>query len=149
MQKKVTAYILCATLILCYAAQLPHNTVTATLCHLNIFHLLLNVVTLWKLYTSTLNSYNSAIIIPACYIMATLAFALSPENAIGASAFILSLFTFILMRNLNKHNITLLIALIALSFLPGIATLVHLYSIALPVLAYFAYTVARFIYHNV
>lgn len=135
MQKKIIATILVSILILFYIFDPQQTNVwNASVKHLNVFHLILNSVTLYSLYTSQLNNFKPYIIIPSCYLIAVIAFYVSDDVAIGASGAILALFGFIVSKNINKHNLAITAIVIALSFLPGIATTVHLVAILLSML---------------
>lgn len=147
MQKKVTALTLCAILITVYVLHniLGYNLYShysryliASITHANVFHLAVNVGALLSLMTSIANTYNPIRISIICETIAIAAFALCSADAVGASGFIYALLTFIYMRNRTKQNTYIMLIAIAVSFLPNMATSIHLTSMALAVCVYVA-----------
>ena len=129
MPKKTIILIACATMVLCYFLPIPINCVTASFLHGNIFHLAINVYTLWIMlrFPIIIRHFKTNLI--ASYLISVLSFALSPSLAIGASGIIYALAGIVLIENLCKRNIVIIGIMIGFSFLPNIATAVHLYSL--------------------
>ena len=150
MQNKIIAIILVSILFIFFFYTPQHiNVWNATFLHLNFFHLALNSVTLYSLYTSQLNRFKPYIIIPASYFIAVIAFYVSNNTSIGASAAILALFGFMLAKHINKHNSILTILIIVLSFLPGIDTTAHIMAIFLSFFIGCFFNLINFILRNV
>lgn len=125
------------------------NHMAKSFYHASLLHLIINAYALYRLYTSTLNTFSHAVIIPVCYTIATLAFCISNETAIGFSAFLYAFMTFIYMHNICWRNTIVMAFAIAFSFLPGIATCVHLLSIGIAIITYYIYSVIRYLFDNV
>lgn len=148
-QKKITAYIIISLLCLVYAVNPQPNIYNAILCHANIFHLLTNIIAIWSIYTSHLNVFTAWKIIPACYLLGTIGFTISPTPAVGASAFVYALLGSIWAKNTTRHNTVIIFFFSLFSFLPQIATTVHLFSLLGAFTLIKIYHTFRFIWNHV
>jgi membrane associated rhomboid family serine protease len=97
--------------------------------HANIFHLCVNCYALWCTLRSPAIPMSLWIALPIAYIASVIGFALSPEYAIGASGIVYAICGIIYAYCRSRKNTCIILFLIAISFVPNIATEVHLYSL--------------------
>ena len=124
MQKTITL-LLCALLFVAYFFD---GFGFACLAHANIFHLICNIYALLVILNFPVikRLYFTSLVM--AFIVSALAFSLSPP-AVGASGIVLALAAMVCVRNMCRRNFICIAALVLASFIPGMATEVHLYSL--------------------